>query len=296
MNHDRILKALLRHNVFRTNSLAYKIHQLFSRIIRCLAQFRSCCRHQSRSRKHQTKSLRHNLHRRCRSHKGAGTTARAGILLVVIKLFDRNLPALFLRIKLSDLLKRQEFIDCASRIILDIFRSNLVCLHHASGHNNRTHLLEFSDSHQHCRHRLITACNKHSSVKSDRISVNLNHVRNHITACQRIIDSVMSLRNSITDICCVIARCLSACILHTTDCLLYKLVEMGTSRMAVSKRALHKNLRFREILLRPSHSNFQRVIFRCQFPNCLTIQFHMIVLHTFALLLLMIFLIIHQTF
>ena len=141
MNHNGIFKALHCHNILRLDSLLHQLHQLHAGIVSRLLQLRSRCRHQGRSRKHQSQSLCHNLHGRSRSHKGACAAAGACVLFVIIQLLPGNLPSLFLGVKLSNLLQSQQLINGAGGILLHIFRRNGMCFHNAAGYYNRAHIL-----------------------------------------------------------------------------------------------------------------------------------------------------------
>ena len=104
--------------------------------------------------------------------------------------------------------------------------------------------------------------------------MNFHHIRHHIPMSQGIIDSVMALGDSIADIGYIIACSFSSVIGNCPHSLFHKLIQVGASRMTVSKCAFHKNLRLGQILYRPSHTDFQRVIFRCKYSDFLAVQFH----------------------
>ena len=162
-----------------------------------------------------------------------------------------------------------------SRISTDLFERQQIrtCIHHTARYND-CRQIQSSDSHKNRRYRFITACDKHTSVKSCRISMNLNHIGNHISGNQRIIDSVMPLRNPVTDICRIITRTLTAFLCDSLYCLFYKKIQMGTSRMTVSECTLNHNLWLGQIFYRPSHSHLQRIVFRRKCSYFLTVQFH----------------------
>ena len=82
-----------------------------------------------------------------------------------------------------------------------------------------------------------------------------NHIGDHIPVCQGVVDPIMPLGNTIADIRGKIPGALSSGVSNPFQCLVYKLVQMSASRMAVSKGALHHDLRFIQILNRPPHSN-----------------------------------------
>ena len=67
---------------------------------------------------------------------------------------------------------------------------------------------------------------------------------------------------------------LAALCIHRVHRLLHQPVQMGTAGMAVTKGALHENLRFSKILHGPAHADFQRVVFRRQLPHPLRVQIH----------------------
>ena len=143
------------------------------------------------------------------------------------------------------------------RIHTDLFQCQQIrsCFHYAAG-NNHSRKIQPPDPHQNRRHGFITACNEHSRIKPGRISVNFNHVCNHISGSQRIIDPVMSLRDSVTNIRCKISCSLASLFGNSLYGSFHKKIQVCTSRMTVSKCTLHQNLRFFQIFNSPTHADF----------------------------------------
>jgi len=85
--------------------------------------------------------------------------------------------------------------------------------------------------------------------------MDLDHICDHIAVSQRIVDAVMSLGNAVTDIRCIISGASCSCVGDSSHGFLYKLIQMGASRMAVPEGALYQDLGLIQILHRPSHTN-----------------------------------------
>mgnify|MGYP000175825682 CR=1 FL=1 len=114
---------------------------------------------------------------------------------------------------------------------------------HGSAHNNDRRDIDPCQTHQVCRHSLITAGNKDASVKWGRIGVDLDHIRDHLTACKAEIDAIGSLTFTITDIGAVIPGTMPARILNSLAGSFDQFVQMSASRVAVAKGAFHDDLR-----------------------------------------------------
>ena len=112
------------------------------------------------------------------------------------------------------------------------------CIHHTACHDNRRNI-DSSYRHQMCRHSFITACNKYSTIKRSCICMNFNHICHHISGRQWIVDSIMSLCFSITDIRTEITSSETTCLCNTLSCLFDQIQKMSASRMTVTKRAFY---------------------------------------------------------
>ena len=109
-----------------------------------------------------------------------------------------------------------------------------------------------------------------------------NHIGNHIPMGEGIVNSVMPLGDSVTDIRRKITRAPAARIPDPFHGFFHKKIQVRASRMAVPEGAFHKNLRLIKILNRPTHADFQWIVFRGQCPDPLTIQFHLSIPPCFA--------------
>mgnify|MGYP007026094142 CR=1 FL=1 len=148
-----------------------------------------CC-----SRKCKTKRLCHDLHRRSCSDKRTCTAARAGIAFRPVKFYLINLAALKLCTVHSELLQSQHF---RTRI-------------HGSTRNKHGRNIDSGKSDQISRHSFVAAGKIDTGIKRSRICMNLDHICNHFTAGQAVIDSVCSLAFAVTYIGAVVACTKSA--------------------------------------------------------------------------------------
>ena len=77
--------------------------------------------------------------------------------------------------------------------------------------------------------------------------MNFNHIGNHFTADQTVINPIRPLTFSVTDIRTEISCTKASRISYPVLCCLYQFIQMHASRMAVSKRTFDHNLRFPKI-------------------------------------------------
>ena len=145
-----------------------------------------------------------------------------------------------------------------------------MCLHNPSGHNDRTHILQASDAHQHGRHGFITAGYEYASIEYCGIGLCLHQIRNGIAVCQGVIDSIVALGDTVTHISSKISGCLTAIFIHSLYRFFHEYIQMGGARMAVSVGAFHHDLRLGQITYLPAHSHTQRIHLRCQFSHFFT--------------------------
>ena len=85
--------------------------------------------------------------------------------------------------------------------------------------------------------------------------MDLDHVRDHLTACKAVIDSIGSLALAVTDIGAEIFRAMAACLSDSFFYFIYKDMEMSASRMAVTCRAFDDDLRHRKLFRLPARSD-----------------------------------------
>ena len=128
-------------------------------------------------------------------------------------------------------------------VLSDLFQGQKIRtgIHNSSGNDNGRNV-HSSHSHQVCRHPFVTACNKNPSVKRRGVGVDLDHIGDHISGCQRIVNPVMPLGFSVADICGKVSGPMSPCLGHSFPGLFYQFQQMSASRMAVSKGTLDHNL------------------------------------------------------
>ena len=92
--------------------------------------------------------------------------------------------------------------------------------------------------------------------------MDLDHVGNHLTACQTEIDAIRSLALTVTDIGCKVSCSVSACCVNTFTHLFHQDIQMTTTRMTVAKGTLDDDLRLTQILFLPTGSDPERIQLR----------------------------------
>ena len=92
--------------------------------------------------------------------------------------------------------------------------------------------------------------------------MDLDHVGDHLTACQTEIDAVCSLALAVTNIGCKISCSVSACCINTFTHLFHQNIQMTTARMAVAKGTLDDDLWLAQILFLPTGSDPERIQLR----------------------------------
>ena len=132
-----------------------------------------------------------------------------------------------------------------SAIFSNLFQGQKVRagIHNSSGHNDGRNI-DSPHTHKMGRHSLIAACNKHPAVKRRSICMNFNHIGDHIPGCQRVIDAVVSLGFSVTDISGKISGSVSSGLSHPFSGLFHQFQQMSAAWMTISKSALDHNLGF----------------------------------------------------
>ena len=150
------------------------------------------------------------------------------MLLVPVQFFLRDLsPGAFCRVD-SDLLQSQKIRPG---------------IHHTAGNQNGRHI-HSANAHQMGRNCLIAAGNEYTAVKGCGACVDLDEIRNGIPAGKGIIDAIMSLSHSVTDICGKVPGGFSAFLRNSRNRRLHQFQQMGAARMAVTEGTFHHDLGF----------------------------------------------------
>ena len=92
--------------------------------------------------------------------------------------------------------------------------------------------------------------------------MDLDHIGDHLTACQTEIDTIRSLALTVTDIGCKVSCPVSACCINTFAYLFHQNIQMTTARMAVAKGTLDDDLWLTQILFLPTGSDPERIQLR----------------------------------
>ena len=100
--------------------------------------------------------------------------------------------------------------------------------------------------------------------------MDLDHVCDHFTACQAVVDSVCSLAFTIADIGTVITCTKTTFFCDSFTNFFHKDVQVSASRMAVTISAFHHDLNLSQIFFFPSCSKAQRIKLRCKLSHFLT--------------------------
>ena len=100
--------------------------------------------------------------------------------------------------------------------------------------------------------------------------MDFNHISDHLTTGQTVVDSICSLAFTVADIGTVITCSETAFFCDSFADFFYKDIQMSASRMAVTISTLNYNLYFSQIFFCPSGSNTQRIKLRCKFSHFLT--------------------------
>ena len=264
VDHDGVLKALLRHDVLGGNALPDQLHQLLAGVVGGLLQLRGGGGHQGGARQHQTQCLGHDLHGGGGAHEGAGTAAGAGVMLIVVQLAVGDDAGLFPGVKLADLLQRQQLVDGAGRVVDHILFRQGVSLHDAAGDHDGTHVLQAADAHQHSGHGLVAAGDEHAAVVDAGVGLCFHQIHDGVPVGQRVVDAVMTLCDAVAHIGGKIAGSLAAVLVDRLHGLSDELIQMSAARVAVAEGAFHQDLGLGKVLDLPAHPHLQRVVFRCQ--------------------------------
>ena len=100
--------------------------------------------------------------------------------------------------------------------------------------------------------------------------MDFNHIGDHLTTGQTVVDSICSLAFTVADIGTVITCSETAFFCDSFADFFYKDIQMSASRMAVTIGAFNHNLDFSKIFFCPACSNAQRIKLRCKLSHFLT--------------------------
>ena len=115
--------------------------------------------------------------------------------------------------------------------------------------------VDAAHGHEVRRQALIAAGDKDTGVERGGLGMDLDHVGDHLTACQTEIDAVRSLALAITDIRTKIARSKTAFLGDSFSYFFYQKIQMAASRVAVPIGTFHHHLYLSQIFLLPAGSN-----------------------------------------
>ena len=101
-------------------------------------------------------------------------------MLVIVQLFIGNNTGFFPRIKLADLLQRQQVIDGAGGVVDNVLFRQSVGFHNAARHHNGAHLFQAANAHQHGGNRLVTAGDKNTAVINAGVRLCLDQIDDSI--------------------------------------------------------------------------------------------------------------------
>ena len=228
VHQDCVFKALHSDNITGTHIRhRCQLHRLSASFPGKCQKIRTLRRHQRTPGKGKTESFRHNLHSRSCTDKGTRPTTWTGVAFCPVQLLLINLPPLI-----------------PGTVHPQLFQSQHLRpgIHGTARHYHRRNIHP-CQSHEIPRHSFVTAGQIHTRVKWRGIGMDLNHIGNHLTAGQAVIDSVRSLAFPVTDICTVIACAISPRFHNPIADFLHQNVQMPASRMTVTISAFNDYLR-----------------------------------------------------
>ena len=255
MNQNGIFKTFFCDDLAWTHPRhSCKLYCLLSCLPCIFQKIRTCCRHQSTSRKSKSQSLCHNLHGGRSSDKRTCAAAWTGVALGPLQLF---------------LINFSPFIFCAVHAKL-LQSKHLRSGIHGSARNHYRRYICSCQTHQISRHPLVTACQINACIERSCIRMNFNHIGDHFPTCQTIIDSVCSLAFSVADISTEITCAMTSGLFNSFTDFLHQNIQMSASRMAVSKSTFNNHLGLGKIFRLPACSNTKRIQLRSYFSHFLT--------------------------
>ena len=131
-------------------------------------------------------------------------------------------------------------------------------VHNAAGDYDRRDI-DAPKSHEVRGQALVAARHKNASVKGSCLGMNLDHVRDGITAGQGVVDAIMPLRLAVADVGAKVARTVASSLCDASAGLLDKLKEARAPGVGVPGSGLDDDLRFIEVLNAPARAEAQRV-------------------------------------
>ena len=264
MDHDGVLKGLHGDDVPGSQALSGQLHNLGAGPVGRLLQVLAGGRHQGRAGEHQAQGLGHDLHGGGGAHEGTGAAGGTGVLLVPGELPGVDLPPLVLGGVDAHLLQGEQ-------VLLDVLHllTQGIGVHDAAGDHDGGHVHP-ADAHQVGGHALVAAGDEHAAVKGGGPGMDLDHVADGVPAGQGVVDAVVALGHTVTDVGGEVAGRLAAVVLHAGHRLLHQAQQMGTARVAVAEGALHHDLGLGQVLHRPAHAHAQGVLLRRDGADVLT--------------------------
>ena len=100
--------------------------------------------------------------------------------------------------------------------------------------------------------------------------MDFNQVADRVAGREGIIDAVVPLGHAVADVGCKIARRLTTRLLNALRSEVHQFKQMCRAGVAVPKGRFHEDLRFFQILFRPSHAHAQRIHLRRELSYILT--------------------------
>ena len=104
--------------------------------------------------------------------------------------------------------------------------------------------------------------------------MDLDHVGDHLPACQGKIDAVRALALSVADIRAGVAGAEASGVEDALAHLFHQHGKMGAAGVGIARSAFDDDLGLGQILLLPSAAYAERIHFRCKGSHFLTDQFH----------------------
>ena len=122
-------------------------------------------------------------------------------------------------------------------------------------------------------HALVAGGDEDAGVEGGCICLDLDHIGDHFTAREGIIDTVVALGLAVADIRAEISGAEAAGFKYTAAGFPDEPVQMAGSRMAVAEGALNEDLDPVKIFRLPAGADAERIHFRGKFAELLTDEF-----------------------
>ncbi len=92
--------------------------------------------------------------------------------------------------------------------------------------------------------------------------MDLDHIGDHFTAGQAVVDTVGTLAFAVADIGSKITGSVAVCILNALAGLFYQLIQMTAARMGITKSRLNNDLGQAQLFRFPARTQTKRIHFR----------------------------------